>query len=63
MYSGGNNAVDRIAKYFAFSQMPIISSNYWNLMFESKSKMAPDGKGRETLHTLGKNIAKYLKMK
>ena len=63
MYSGGNNAVDRIAKYFAFSQMPIISGNYWNLMFESKSKMAPDGKGRETLHTLGKNIAKYLKNK
>lgn len=33
--SGANSTVDRINKYFSFSEMPIVSSSYWNMLFDS----------------------------
>ena len=60
MRSGANSTIDRINKYFAFSQMPIVSSDYWNLLFSSQSKMDRDEKGRKTMRTLGSNMATLL---
>lgn len=60
MRSGANSTIDRINKYFAFSQMPIVSSDYWNLLFSSQSKMERDEKGRKTMQTLGSNMATLL---
>ncbi|MBO4312545.1 MAG: flavodoxin family protein [Desulfovibrionaceae bacterium] len=59
--SGGNNAVDRISKYFAFSGMPIVTSSYWNLMFAPESFVPNDEMGRMTMVQLGKNMAEMLK--
>ena len=60
--SGGNNAVDRINKYFAFSGMPIVTSTYWNLMFAPESFVPNDEMGQGTMEQLGKNMAEMLKM-
>ena len=61
--SGGNSAIDRINKYFAFSGMPIVTSNYWNLMFAPESFAPDDEMGRKTMEELGKNMADMLKKK
>lgn len=60
MRSGANNTIDRINKYFAFSEMPIVSSCYWNLLFCSQSQIDQDEKGRQTMQTLGYNMADLL---
>lgn len=60
--SGANSAIDRINKYFAFSSMPIVTSNYWNLMFAPESFIPNDEMGRATMTELGKNMAKMLKV-
>ena len=59
--SGGNSAVDRLNKYFAFSGMPVVTSNYWNLMFAPESFVPDDEMGRETMKLLGKNMAEMVK--
>ena len=59
--SGANNAVDRLNKYFAFSGMPIVTSNYWNLMFAPESFVPNDEMGQGTMELLGKNMADMVK--
>lgn len=59
--SGGNSAVDRLNKYFAFSGMPIVTSNYWNLMFAPQSFVPNDEMGQGTMELLGKNMAEMVK--
>lgn len=58
--SGANSTVDRINKYFSFSEMPIVSSSYWNMLFESNSPMGADERGHKTMQTLGYNMAAIL---
>lgn len=53
--AGSTAAIDRLNKYFTFSQMPVVSSCYWNMSFESM-----DDWGEETLRTLGKNMAELI---
>ena len=47
MRSGANSTIDRINKYFSFSEMPIVSSNYWNMLFDTQSQMGTDEKGNK----------------
>lgn len=54
--SGANNTVDRINKYFSFSEMPIVSSSYWNMLFDRQSPMGEDERGYKIMQTLGYNI-------
>lgn len=60
MRSGANNTVDRINKYFSFCEMPIVSSSYWNMLFDSHSPMGTDERGSKTMQTLGYNMAAML---
>lgn len=55
MRSGSNSAIDRLNKYFTFSEMPVVSSSYWNMLFEGNDKM-----GENTMLTLGKRMADML---
>lgn len=59
--SGATSAIDRLNKYFSFSEMPIVSSEYWNLMFQHGSSIEIDEKGHKTLEILGDNMADILK--
>ena len=53
--SGASATLDRLNKYFTFSEMPIVSSSYWNIKLEGEDKY-----GEEILRTLGYNMAKML---
>ena len=52
---GGTAAIDRLNKYFTFAQMPIVSSDYWNVYLGHG-----DPYGTEVLRTLGRNMAELL---
>ena len=54
--AGGVAAIDRLNKYFLYSEMPIISSHYWDMSF-----MHEDAFGESILQTLAKNLAAMLK--
>jgi len=60
---GGNSATfDELNKYFTISQMPIASSQYWNMVHgNSSEEVQQDLEGLQTMRTLGKNMAFLIK--
>jgi multimeric flavodoxin WrbA len=56
--AGATATLDRLNKYFTFSEMPVVSSNYWNMKLSGS-----DGYGEGILRQLGKNMAKELKLR
>ena len=62
--AGTTAALDQLNKYFTISQMPIISSNYWNMIHGAKPEdVAQDLEGLQIMRTLAKNMAWFLKCK
>jgi len=60
--SGGSAAVDRLNKYFTISQMPVVSSYYWNVVHGNRpDELLQDLEGVALLRTLGRNIAYMLR--
>jgi multimeric flavodoxin WrbA len=53
--AGATATLDRLNKYFTFSEMPVVSSNYWNVKLNGE-----DPYGDEILKTLGRNMVKAL---
>ncbi|MCI5774287.1 MAG: flavodoxin family protein [Erysipelotrichaceae bacterium] len=60
---GGNTATfDELNKYFTISQMPIVSSQYWNMVHGfTPEDVLKDEEGLQTMRTLGRNMAFLLK--
>ncbi|MCB2354838.1 flavodoxin family protein [Clostridium estertheticum] len=60
---GGTTATfDQINKYFTISNMPIVSSQYWNMVHgNTPEEVQQDLEGMQTLRTLGNNMAWLLK--
>ncbi len=55
---GASAAFDRLNKYFTISNMPIVSSQYWNQVHGSTPEdVAKDAEGLQTMRTLGENMA------
>lgn len=54
--AGGVAAIDRLNKYFLYSEMPIVSSKYWNMNF-----MDNDSFGTDVLRQLAGNMTEMLK--
>lgn len=54
--AGATPSIDRLNKYFTFSQMPVVSSEYWNGYLGEEDEF-----GTEVLKTLGVNMAGMLK--
>ena len=53
--AGATPSLDRINKYFSFSQMNIVTSDYWNGFLGSR-----DGFGTGALVTLAKNLSQAM---
>ncbi len=53
--AGSTASLDRIHKYFAYSEMPIVSSAYWNMLHSGKDEF-----GEKTLRILGENMAELV---
>lgn len=59
---GATAAFDEINKYFTISEMPIVSSNYWNQIHGSNAEEAMiDTEGVQTMRILGRNMAYMVK--
>jgi len=59
---GTTAAFDQINKYFTISQMPVVSSRYWNMVHGSKAEdVLQDEEGVACMKMLGKNMAYLLK--
>lgn len=60
--AGTTATIDIINKYFMLSNMPIVSSKYWNMVFGSNGEQAEqDEEGMQTMRVLGKNMAYLIK--
>lgn len=60
--AGTTATVDIINKYFMISNMPIVTSQYWNMVHGSNGEQAEDDKeGLQTMRTLAKNMAWLIK--
>lgn len=60
---GGNSSTfDGLNKYFTISNMPIVSSRYWNMVHgNNKEETEQDLEGLLTMRTLGRNMAFLIK--
>ena len=62
--AGTTAAFDQLNKYFTISEMPVISSNYWNMVHGSTpDDVRKDLEGLQIMRTLGRNMAWFLKCK
>lgn len=62
--AGTTATFDQINKYFGIMQMPIITSQYWNMVHGSTpEEVKQDKEGLQTMRTLGRNMAFFLKCK
>ena len=59
---GASAGFDRLNKYFTISQMPIVSSSYWNMVHgNTPEETRQDKEGMQTMRILGNNMAWLLK--
>lgn len=60
---GGNTATfDELNKYFTISNMPVVSSQYWNMVHgNTPEEVSQDAEGLQTMRTLGRNMAFLIK--
>lgn len=60
---GGTAAsFDVINKYFTITQMPVVSSTYWNMVYgKTPEEVKKDEEGMQTMRNLGKNMAWLIK--
>lgn len=59
---GAASAFDQLNKYFTISNMPIVSSQYWNQVHgNTPEQVRCDEEGMQTMRTLGNNMAWLLK--
>ena len=61
---GSSTTFDQLNKYFTLLQMPVISSQYWNMVHgATPDDVRQDIEGLQTMRTLARNMAYFLKCK
>jgi multimeric flavodoxin WrbA len=59
---GASSAFDRLNKYFTMVNMPLVSSQYWNMVYgQTPGQAEQDEEGMQTMRTLGRNMAWMIK--
>jgi multimeric flavodoxin WrbA len=62
--AGTTATFDQLNKYFTISEMPVISSRYWNMVHGAKpEEVEKDLEGMQTMRILARNMAWFLKCK
>ena len=60
--AGSTAAFEQLNKYFTITNMPIVSSNYWNMVHGAKPEdVLQDLEGMQTMRNLALNFAWILK--
>lgn len=59
---GAASALDQLNKYFTINNMPLVPSQYWNMVHgNTPDEVRQDLEGMQTMRTAGKNMAWLLK--
>ena len=59
---GASTTFDRLNKYFTITNMPVVSSQYWNSVHgRLPGEASQDAEGLQTMRVLGRNMARMLK--
>lgn len=59
---GTSSSLEVLDKYFGISQMPVVGSTYWNMVYGRKGEEAVlDAEGMQTMRNLARNMAWMLK--
>ena len=59
---GASATFDQLNKYFTICSMPVVSSQYWNMVHgNTPEEVKKDLEGLQTMRTLGRNMAWMLK--
>ena len=59
---GATATLDQLNKYFTISNMPIVSSQYWNMVHgNTPDEVRQDAEGMQTMRTLAKNMSFLMK--
>jgi multimeric flavodoxin WrbA len=59
---GATAAFNRLNMYFTMMNMPLVTSQYWNLAYgQTPGQVERDEEGMQTMRTLGRNMAWMLK--
>jgi multimeric flavodoxin WrbA len=59
---GSSAAFDQLNKYFTINSMPIVSSQYWNMVHgNTPEEVEEDLEGLQTMRVIGRNMAWLLK--
>lgn len=62
--AGTTATFDQLNKYFTISEMPVISSAYWNMVHGAEpEQVISDLEGLQIMRTLGRNMAWFLQCK
>ena len=60
--AGSTASLDQLNKYFTICGMPVVSSQYWNMVHGNKpEEVMQDKEGMQIMRTLGNNMAWLLK--
>ncbi|MBP3905512.1 MAG: flavodoxin family protein [Peptostreptococcaceae bacterium] len=60
--AGTTATFDQLNKYFTINNMPVVSSQYWNMVHgHTQEEVEKDLEGLQTMRVLGRNIAWILK--
>lgn len=60
--AGSTSALDEIYKYYGISNMPVVTSSYWNEVHGfTKEDVEKDKEGLQTMRNLGRNMAFMIK--
>lgn len=61
--AGATATIDQLNRYMLYAEMPIASSNYWDVIYgRMPGDSEQDGEGNQTMRILGKNMAWMLKL-
>lgn len=59
---GASACLDRLNKYFLINNMPVVPSQYWNIIHgRTPGEVAYDAEGLQTMRTLGRNMSWMLR--
>ncbi len=62
--AGTTAALDQLNKYFAITEMPMISGRYWNMVHgHTPDEVKQDLEGMQNMRILARNMAWFLKLK
>ncbi len=60
--AGTTASADVLNKYFTINQMPVVSSNYWNMVHgNTPEEVRQDKEGLQIMRTVGRNMAWLIK--